>query len=88
MGSVEIKSTPLMVNGILYFTIPDHVYAVDARTGREIWHYDWEDQGGHLVGKRGVGMYGDWLYFMNAGRLVHFAAGQNRQGTLAQESRR
>src|ERR1700746_3675313 len=30
----EIKSTPLMVKGILYFTIPDHVFAVDARTGR------------------------------------------------------
>jgi alcohol dehydrogenase (cytochrome c) len=64
IASVEIKSTPLMVNGILYFTIPDHVYAVDARTGREVWHYDWQDQGGHLVGNRGVGMYGDWLYFM------------------------
>jgi alcohol dehydrogenase (cytochrome c) len=60
----DIKSTPLMVNGVLYFTIPDHVYAVDARTGQEIWHYDWVDKGGHLVGNRGVGMYGDWLYFM------------------------
>ena len=29
-----IKSTPLMVNGVLYFTVPDHVWAVDARTGR------------------------------------------------------
>jgi len=62
--SPDIKSTPLMVNGVLYFTIPDHVYAIDARTGRELWHYDWEDKGGHLVGNRGVGMYGDWLYFM------------------------
>src|SRR5436309_15390199 len=31
-GSV-IKSTPLLVNGILYFTMPDNVWAVDARTG-------------------------------------------------------
>jgi alcohol dehydrogenase (cytochrome c) len=64
VGAPQIKSTPLMVNGILYFTIPDHVYAVDARTGHELWHYDWQDQGGHLVGNRGVGMYGNWLYFM------------------------
>jgi acido-empty-quinoprotein group A len=64
VGNPEIKSTPLMVNGILYFTIPDHVWALDARTGEELWHYDWEDKGGHLVGNRGVGMYGDWLYFM------------------------
>ncbi len=64
VGSPEIKSTPLMVKGVLYFTIPDHVYAIDARTGLEIWHYDWQDRGGHLIGNRGVGMYGDWLYFM------------------------
>ena len=64
VGAPEIKSTPLMVKGILYFTIPDHVYALDARTGLEIWHYDWQDHGGHLIGNRGVGMYGDWLYFM------------------------
>jgi acido-empty-quinoprotein group A len=64
VGAPVIKSTPLMVNGILYFTIPNHVYAVDARTGQELWHYDWEDHGGHLIGNRGVGMYGDWLYFM------------------------
>ena len=64
VGAPDIKSTPLMVKGVLYFTIPDHLYAVDARTGQELWHYDWQDQGGHLVGNRGVGMYGDWLYFM------------------------
>jgi len=64
VGEPEIKSTPLLVNGILYFTIPDHVYALDARTGLELWHYDWVDTGGHLVGNRGVGMSGDWLYFL------------------------
>jgi acido-empty-quinoprotein group A len=64
VGTPDIKSTPLMVNGVLYFTIPDHVYALDARTGQELWHYDWVDKGGHLVGNRGVGMYGEWLYFL------------------------
>jgi acido-empty-quinoprotein group A len=64
VGSPTIKSTPLLVNGILYFTIPDHVFAVDARTGEHVWQYDFEDHGGHLVGQRGVGMYGNWLYFM------------------------
>lgn len=64
VGAPEIKSTPLMVNGVLYFTIPDHIYAVDARTGHELWHYDWQDQGGHLTGQRGLGIYENWLYFM------------------------
>ena len=36
-----IKATPILVDGVLYFTIPDHVWAIDARTGREIWHYAW-----------------------------------------------
>jgi alcohol dehydrogenase (cytochrome c) len=61
-GSV-IKSTPLEVNGVLYFTMPDNVWAVDARTGREVWHYKYPpNEGGH-IGQRGVGMWGNWLYF-------------------------
>ena len=61
---VDIKSTPLLVNGVLYFTAPDHVWAIDARTGREIWHYFWRTRGGIHIGNRGVGMYGNWLYFL------------------------
>jgi alcohol dehydrogenase (cytochrome c) len=49
----------------LYFTIPDHIFAIDARTGEHIWQYDFQDKGGHLVGQRGVGMYGNWLYFVS-----------------------
>jgi len=64
IGNPVIKSTPLMVNGVLYFTIPDHVFAVDARTGKEKWRFDFEDHGGHLLGQRGVGMYGRWIYFL------------------------
>lgn len=57
-----IKSTPLEVNGILYFTAPDNVWAIDARSGREFWHYERKSQGDH-IGNRGVGMYGESLYF-------------------------
>lgn len=64
IGNPVIKSTPLMVNGVLYFTIPDHVFAVDARTGKEKWRFDFQDKGGHLLGQRGVGMYGKWIYFL------------------------
>jgi len=61
--TAPIKSTPLEVNGVLYFSIPDHAWAVDARTGRELWHYKWETHGGIHIGNRGMGMYGDWLFF-------------------------
>ncbi|HLH31564.1 MAG TPA: PQQ-binding-like beta-propeller repeat protein, partial [Terriglobia bacterium] len=57
-----IKSTPLVVNGVMYFTIPDHVWAIDARSGREIWHFAWTSKGGDHIGNRGVGIYGDALY--------------------------
>ena len=59
----QMKATPLFVNGILYFSIPDHAWAVDAHTGREIWHYYWKTSGGEYIGNRGMAMYGDWLYF-------------------------
>src|SRR5262245_42661000 len=60
--NATIKSTPLVVNGVMYFTIPDHVWALDARTGRQIWHYTWKSQGGDHIGNRGVGIIGDSLF--------------------------
>jgi acido-empty-quinoprotein group A len=57
-----IKSTPLLVNGILYFSAPDNVWAVDARFGRRIWHYERKSEGDH-IGHRGLAMYKNWLYF-------------------------
>jgi acido-empty-quinoprotein group A len=59
-----IKSTPLLAGGVLYFTIPDHVWALDARTGSLLWHYDWADQGGHLIGQRGVGIWKTTVFFL------------------------
>jgi acido-empty-quinoprotein group A len=65
-GAAEpvIKCTPLLVNDVLYITIPDHVWALDAHTGKEIWHYDWVDHGGHLIGQRGVGIWKSSVYFL------------------------
>ncbi len=59
-----IKCTPLLVNGVLYVTIPDHLWALDARKGRELWHYDWVDHGGHLIGQRGVGIWKRSVFFL------------------------
>ncbi len=53
--SPELKSMPLEVNGILYLTTPDNVWAADARTGKTIWHYLRQSTGDH-IGQRGVGM--------------------------------
>ncbi|HYL77482.1 MAG TPA: acido-empty-quinoprotein group A [Bryobacteraceae bacterium] len=78
--SAAIKSTPLLVNGILYFTVPDNVWAVDARTGRQIWHYRYTSDGGDHIGHRGVGMYGNWLYFTTPD--AHLVSLNARDGTV------
>jgi alcohol dehydrogenase (cytochrome c) len=58
----EIKSSPLLVDGVIYFTVPDNVWAVDARSGHMIWHYRRPSIGEH-IGHRGVAMYKGWLFF-------------------------
>jgi len=62
-GGNVIKAIPLMVNGVSYFATPDHAFAVDARTGQQIWHYFWKTKGGIHIGNRGMGMYNNWLFF-------------------------
>lgn len=65
-----LKGTPLMVGGVLYMTLPNLVFALDARTGKRLWTYKWVDKGGHLVGNRGVGMLGSSLFFMGPDNWV------------------
>jgi alcohol dehydrogenase (cytochrome c) len=60
--SATIKSSPLLVDGVLFFTVPDNVWAVDARSGHMIWHYNRPSKGEH-IGHRGVAMYKGYLYF-------------------------
>lgn len=59
----SIKGTPLLVDGVMYVTAPDHVWALDARTGRERWHHAWQSKGGIHIGNRGPGILGDTLYY-------------------------
>jgi alcohol dehydrogenase (cytochrome c) len=61
-GGTNIRASILEVNGILYFSTPDNAWAVDARDGRELWHYFWKTKGGTHIGNRGLGMWGNWLY--------------------------
>lgn len=61
--SFEIKSTPILVDGILYFTVPDSIWAVDARSGHQIWHFSQPTKKGLHIGHRGVAMLKGWLYF-------------------------
>jgi alcohol dehydrogenase (cytochrome c) len=63
--TAAIKSSPLFADGILYFTVPNIVWAVDARSGHQIWRYAYPPNQGIPIGNRGVGMYKGWLFFMS-----------------------
>ena len=76
----RLEATPLVSDGVMYATGPHSlVFALDARTGEEIWHWDPaipdERQGGPSVCcgdvNRGVAIYGDKIYAgLLDGRLV------------------
>ncbi|ARN75174.1 PQQ-dependent dehydrogenase, methanol/ethanol family [Oceanicoccus sagamiensis] len=45
-----MEATPLIHQGVLYVTTPwSHVFAIDARTGKQRWHYDPNVNKAHLV---------------------------------------
>jgi len=55
----NIRASILEVNGVLYVSTPDNAWAIDARDGREMWHYFWKTRGGTHIGNRGLGMWGN-----------------------------
>ncbi|MBV9084167.1 MAG: acido-empty-quinoprotein group A, partial [Acidobacteriaceae bacterium] len=63
-SSAQLKSSPIVVDGVIYFTLPDNIWAVDARSGHQVWHYTYPPNRGSHIGHRGVSMYRDWLFFM------------------------
>ncbi len=76
----QLKCSPLLVNGVLYITVPNSVWAIDARSGHQLWHYDYPQKKGFTIGDRGVGMYKDWLYFMTPD--AHLVCLNAKDGTV------
>lgn len=76
----RLESTPLVSDGVIYATGPmSFVFALDARTGAEMWHWDPaipdEEEGGPSVCcgdvNRGVALYEDKVFVgLLDGRLV------------------
>src|SRR6185436_14712846 len=62
-GPAAMRGSILMVDGVLYPTSPDNVWAVDARDGSTLWQYYWKTRGGTHIGNRGVGMWRNYLFF-------------------------
>jgi alcohol dehydrogenase (cytochrome c) len=69
--TLQLKSSPVVMNGVMYFSVPNNVWAVDVRSGHQIWHYTYPPNKGSRIGNRGVSMWKNWLYFMSPdGHLV------------------
>jgi PQQ-dependent dehydrogenase (methanol/ethanol family) len=61
------ETSPIIVNGVMYVTTSfDHLYALNAQTGEQLWHYK-HDMGPITVyccgpNNRGAAVYGDKVY--------------------------
>ncbi|HEV2986020.1 MAG TPA: hypothetical protein VGX46_16600, partial [Vicinamibacterales bacterium] len=53
-GPAAVRGSIVIVDGVLYPTSPDNVWAVDARDGSILWQYYWKTRGGTHTGHRGV----------------------------------
>ena len=62
-----LEATPVVLNGVMYFTASNDAYALEASSGRVLWHYTREissglvdDASGHI--NRGVALWGNRVY--------------------------
>jgi alcohol dehydrogenase (cytochrome c) len=66
-NSERLEATPIVVNGVMYLTSANDTFALDARTGRALWHYHrpisaglLDDAAAHK--SRGVALWRNFVY--------------------------
>jgi alcohol dehydrogenase (cytochrome c) len=88
-NAARLQVTPVVVDGVMYVTHANECYALDAGTGREIWHYQRPRTKG-LIGNaagganRGVGVSGDRVFMVTD--HAHIIALNRHTGALLWES--
>jgi len=65
----KFETTPLLIDGVLYLTGPNnHAWAVEAKTGKQVWRYQRQLPNGLKICcgpvNRGFGVYGDKLFML------------------------
>jgi len=78
--SQQIKSTPIVVNGRMYITAPDNLWAVDVRTARQLWRYTYPANDAFHIGHRGVAVYKDSVFLTTPD--AHLVALDARDGKV------
>jgi len=76
----SIKATPIVANGVVYVSTPDNVWAIDARSGHQLWRYTYPPNAGFKIGHRGVAVLGGLVYVTTPD--AHLVALDARTGTV------
>lgn len=83
-----LETTPLVADGVMYVTGPNQVFALDALTGNQIWHYSRSASAGmtgdaKLGTNRGVAILRDKVFFVTDN--AHMLALDRATGNLLWE---
>lgn len=79
-----LRTRPLAVGGVLYFTNTNSIYALDAKSGRQIWQFV-DTQVKKEAVNRGLAILGDKVYFVTAD--CHLVALDRRTGGILWRSK-
>jgi alcohol dehydrogenase (cytochrome c) len=63
--ATRLEATPVVVDGVMYLTNSNEVFALDAKTGRSLWHYQ-RAKSSTNAPNRGVAVLGDRLFFVSS----------------------
>ena len=84
-NSQRLEATPIVVRGVMYVTAANDVFALDARTGRQLWHYQrpvssglLDDAAAHK--NRGVGVWQNSIFIQTDD--AHLLSLDARSGSL------
>jgi alcohol dehydrogenase (cytochrome c) len=78
--SQQIKASPILVGGVIYITTPDNIWAIDARSARQLWRYTYPTNQGFHIGHRGAAVHRNTVYLTTPD--AHLVALDARTGTV------
>ncbi len=83
-GASRLESVPVVVDGVMYVSQPNEVYALDGRNGRVIWEYH-REPALKRGPNRGVAVYDHKVYFGTPD--AHLVALDARTGSVVWEAK-
>jgi len=76
----QIKASPILVDGVIYITTPDNIWAIDARSARQLWRYTYPANQGFHIGHRGAAVYKNSVFLTTPD--AHLVALDAHTGTV------